>query len=202
MSTATLPPPAPKPTPAAPRVRLLTVADLAALPTSLPSGDVRYELDDGRLIIMPPPGDIHARRQAKIITYLDTQGEEKGHGEVRGEVGIILRRNPDRVPGADAAFILSESLPVRRSKEGYLETIPELVVEVRSKNDSTNEVRAKKEEYFDAGVKLVWVIDPDDRTVTAHQPGQPAHVFAEADTLTCPLIPGFAVPVAKLFVGS
>ncbi|MBX9624071.1 MAG: Uma2 family endonuclease [Gemmataceae bacterium] len=199
MSTATLPPPAPKPVRAE---RLLTAADLAALPTSLPSGDVRYELDDGRLIVMPPPGDIHGRRQAKVITHLDTQGEEKGHGEVRGEVGIVLRRNPDRVVGADAAFILTASLPVRRSKEGYLETIPELVVEVRSKNDTSNEVRAKKEEYFDAGVRLVWVIDPDDRTVTAHQPGQPPLVFAEADTLTCPLIPGFAVPVARLFVGS
>jgi len=200
MSTATLKAPT---APAAVRgPHLLTAADLAALPTSLPSGDVRYELDDGRVVVLPPPGDMHARRQAKIIQFLGTGGEDRGLGEVRGEVGIILRRNPDRVVGADAAFHLTRSLPVVRSVEGYLETVPDIVVEVRSKNDSTNEVRAKKEEYFAAGVPLVWVIDPGARTVTAHQPGQPDQTFTDADTLTTPLLPGFAVPVANLFTGS
>lgn len=199
MSTAILEPPAAR---AAPARRLLTAADLAALPTSLPSGDVRYELDDGELIVMPPPGDMHGRRQAKIVRYLDSEAEERGLGEVRAEVGIILRRNPDRVVGADAAFILKASLPVRRAKEGYLETIPEIVVEVRSKNDRMNEVRAKKEEYFDAGVKLVWVIDPDQRTVAAHEPGAPVKTFTIVDVLTTELLPGFAVPVEKLFTGS
>ncbi|MFO0801867.1 MAG: Uma2 family endonuclease [Gemmataceae bacterium] len=181
---------------------LLTAADLAALPTSLPSGDVRYELDDGELIVIPPPGDMHGRRQAKIVRYLDSEAEERGLGEVRAEVGIILRRNPDRVVGADAAFILNASLPVRRAKEGYLETIPEIVVEVRSKHDRMNEVRAKKEEYFDAGVKLVWVVDSDDRTVAAHEPGKPVKTFTTADILKTDLLPCFAVPVEKLFAGS
>ncbi len=151
---------------------------------------------------MPPPGDIHGRRQAKIISYLNSEGEERGLGEVRGEVGIVLRRNPDRVVGADAAFILTKSLPVRRTKEGYLETIPELVVEVCRKNDTLNEVRAKKEEYFDAGVLLVWVLDPEDKTVTAHRPNQKAQIFHSGEDLTCDILPGFAVPVEKLFIGS
>lgn len=115
----------------------------------------------------------------------------------------MLRRNPDRVVGADAAFVLAKSLPVRRSKEGYLEPPPEIVIEVRSKNDTSNEVRAKKEEYFDAGVLLVWVLDPDDQTVTAHRPGLSPRVFAISDTLASgDLLPGFAVPVSKLFAGS
>jgi Uma2 family endonuclease len=117
------------------REKLLTVADLAALPSSLPSGDVRYELDHGKLIIMAPPGYGHGRRQSKINRYLEVLGEDLGYGEASGEVTIILQRNPDRVVAADAAFILASSLPVKLSKEGYLETIPELVVEIRSKND-------------------------------------------------------------------
>ena len=200
MSTATI---KPRSVPSVLRgERLLTAADLAALPTSLPSGDVRYELDDGRLVILPPPGDIHGKRQAKIVRYLDTDAKERGLGEVRAEVGIVLRRNPDRVVGADAAFILTASLPVKRSKEDYLETIPEIVIEVRSKNDRMNKVRAKKEEYFAAGVKLVWLLDTDDRTVAAHQPGQPVQMFQATDKLTTPLLPGFKVPVSKLFVGT
>jgi Uma2 family endonuclease len=180
--------------------RLLTAADVAALPTELPSGDVRYELNDGRLVVMPPPGDIHGKRQGKIIRYL-SDAEEMGLGEMRGEVGIVLRRNPDRVVGADAAFILTKSLPVVRGPEGYLETIPELVVEVRSKNDRSNKVRAKKEEYFAAGVLLVWVLEPTDSTVTAHNAAGESHLFRVGDALTTHLLPGFSVPVEKLFLG-
>jgi Uma2 family endonuclease len=197
MNTALLPPPSITFRPSG--HRLLTVADLAMMPTSLSSGDVRYELDDGRLIVLAPPAYGHSRRQNKIGRFLDTEAEERGFGKACAEVAIVLRRNPDRVVGADAAFILAASLPVRLSKEGYLETIPEIVVEVRSKNDSLNEVRAKKEEYFDAGVKLVWVLDPGDRTIAAYEPGQSVKTFGLADTLTTPLLPGFAVPVVKLF---
>jgi Uma2 family endonuclease len=163
---------------------------------------VRYELDHGKLIVMAPPGYSHGRRQAKINHYLMVLGEACGHGEACGEVGIVLQHNPDVLVGADAAFVLRASLPVRMSPEGYLETIPELIVEVRSKNDFRPGITAKNAEYFDAGVELVWVIDPEARTVTAHRRGVPDHTFQQADTLTCHLIPGFAVPVANLFSGS
>lgn len=181
--------------------RLLTAADLAALPTSLPSGDVRYELDDGILVTMAPPADIHGFRQALIVVHLH-QAQTLGLGEVRGEVGIVLRRNPDRVVGADAAFILTASLPVKRSQEGYLETIPEIVVEIRSKNDTNPEVDSKTAEYHRAGVVEVWVIDPDARTVTICRANQSVTVFPDTATLTSALLPGFAVPVGGLFAGS
>jgi Uma2 family endonuclease len=181
--------------------RLFTVADLAALPSELPSGSVRWELDDGRLVVMAPPGYIHGRCEGKLTAQLMVQGEERGHGRgVCGEVAIILRRNPDRVVGADAAFITTQSLPVRLSREGYLETIPELVVEVRSPNDTQPEIERKVNEYLQAGVRVVWVPDPERQIVTAYRNGQPPQVFAAADTLTVPdVIPGFAMPVRDIF---
>ncbi len=63
--------------------------------------------------------------------------------KARTEVGIVLWRNPDRVVGADVVFVAKKSLPIQRTKEGYLETIPELVVEIRSKNDSLKYVERK-----------------------------------------------------------
>jgi Uma2 family endonuclease len=192
--SATLTPPRPAPVPR----RLFTVADLAALPRSLPSGDVRYELVDGVIIPMAPPGDIHGARQAAIVHHLYA-AQLLGLGLARGEVGIILRRNPDRVVGADAAFILTASLPVRRSDEGYLETIPEIVVEVRSKNDSRREILDKCDEYHRAGVREVWVIDPDARTLAAHAADGSVRVIREADAVTSELLPGFSVPAAALF---
>ena len=195
LMVATLPPRVPA------ARRLFTVADLAALPTTLPSGAVRYELLDGELVTMPPPSHTHARRQARVIRYL-TDAEDAGLGEVCGDVGVILRRNPDRVVGPDAAFVLAKSLPVRRSPEGYLETIPEIVVEVRSKNDTNPEIAAKNDEYFQAGVVEVWVIDPNPRTVAVCRVNQSVTVFDDIDTLTSVLLPGWGVPVANLFVGS
>jgi Uma2 family endonuclease len=184
-----------------PSAKLLTIADVAVLPRSLPSGDVRYELDDGRLIVMPPPGDIHGAVQSNVVTQLKIQGEFRGLGRARTKVGLVLRRNPDRLTGRDAVFVTAALLPLSRSPEGYLETIPELVVEVRSPNDPGPEVQAKVDEYLAAGVQVVWVADPVNRNVTAHRPSRPPQVFGPADTLTVQdVIPGFQVPVADLFL--
>src|SRR5262249_26745124 len=105
--------------------KLLTAADLAALPSDLPSGTVRYELDHGVLVIMPPPGDIHGAVESNLSYHLKGQGELRGHGKARsGDVGIVLARNPDHVDGADVVFITNARLPIQRTPEGYLETIP------------------------------------------------------------------------------
>src|SRR3954468_10613177 len=132
MSSTVAPPPATStpvsPAPVIPQSRVrLTVADIAKFPRSLPSGDVRWELLDGEPIPMSPPGYVHCKIALKIGAQLLVQGEQRGLGEAGDEVAIILRRNPDRVVGADAVFVAKASLPARLSSEGYLETIPELV---------------------------------------------------------------------------
>lgn len=179
--------------------RLLTAADVLALPDSLPTGDVKYELYDGRLEIMAPPGDLHGRRQSLIVHHLLSIAEIRlALGEVRGEVGVLLKRNPDTLLGPDAVFILNQSLPVKHSPEGYLETIPEIVVEVRSKNETLPEIRTKIDKYFVAGVKLVWLIDGDAGTIAAYQFDGNVTIFQRGQQLTSVLLPGFAVDVEKL----
>ncbi len=178
--------------------KLFTVADVAELPSELPSGPILYELDNGRLIVMPPPGDVHGAVESNLITALKSQGEHRGHGKARsGDVGIVLWRNPDRLVGADAVFLANRSLPIRRSSEGYLETIPDLAVEVRSKNDSAPVVQRKVDDYLTAGVQVVWVVDPAARTVTVHRRGEEAKVYRDTDTLTLEdIIPGFELLVS------
>ena len=181
--------------------RLFTVADLAVLPSDLPSGPVVYELDNGRLIVMPPPGDIHGAIESNLVAELKHQGDKRSLGKTRsGGVGVILWKNPDRVVGPDAVFVAKESLPIRTSKEGYLETIPELVVEVRSKNDTGPEVSKKVQDYFKAGVRVVWVSDPGKHTVTIYRSGEKPKILSENDVLTVPdIIPGFELPVREVF---
>jgi Uma2 family endonuclease len=183
-----------------PTQRLFTVADLEALPTELPSGPIDYELDNGRLVFVVPPGNIHGAAQLNIGTQLKLQGELKGHGKARTEVGVILWRKPDRIVTPDVLFIAKKSLPIRTSREGYLETIPELVVEIRSKNDSLKYVQRKVQHYLKAGVEIVWVADAEPKTVTAHTATSAPLVYGEADKLKLPrLIPGFSMRVADVF---
>ena len=180
--------------------RLLTAADLAVLPDELPSGPAKYELDNGRLIIMAPPGGVHGSRQVRIGGELYQQGERQNHGTAFSEVGIILWRNPDRVVAPDAAFVTQHSHPLRYSPEGYLETIPELVVEVRSKNDRQSDMEAKVTDFLRAGVQLVWVIDPQAKTVTVNQLGSATILLQASETLTAgEIIPEFKLALAELF---
>src|SRR5947209_3212143 len=94
-------------------VRLFTAADVAVLPSDVPSGGVRWELDNGRLISMPPPGNLHGAVDSNMNAALKIQGEWRGLGKVRTEVGVILWRNPDRVVGPDGMFVANASLPLR-----------------------------------------------------------------------------------------
>jgi Uma2 family endonuclease len=195
MSTATL-----RRTRVFPRDKLLTAADLAELPTNLPSGTVSYELHGGRLIVMAPPGDFHGAVQSNLGYEIKRQGEKRGLGKARTEVGVVLWRDPDTVRGPDVAFVANASLPLRRSPEGYLETIPDLVVEVVSKNDEPAEVEAAVREYLKAGVGVIWIVDPKTRSVTEHRRKRKARVYTEADFLTVEdVIPGFQMHVKDVF---
>jgi Uma2 family endonuclease len=124
------------------------------------------------------------------------QGEHRGLGKARSRVGIILGRDPDHVLGPDATFIANGRLPLSRSPEGYLLTAPHLVVEVRDRWDTLAALGRKAQDYLDAGVVVVWVVDPINRNVLEHRQGQPVVTVNETGTLTLPdVIPGFALSV-------
>jgi len=183
-----------------PHGRLLTAADLAAMPTHLPSGDVDFELDKGRLILMVPPGRLHGRIQSRLAKALGVQGEDAGLGVVITETGVVLSRNPDSVVGPDVAFITSVKLPELESPEGYLETIPDLVIEILSRNDTTAELADKVAAYLAAGVRVVWVADPVAKTFVAHRSGSQPRFYKESDTLSLDdIIPGFRLCLADVF---
>src|SRR5689334_1159492 len=68
------------------------------------------ELIDGVIIEMSPPGGEHGQRQARLIRLLG-RAEDSGTGVVVGELGCIIRRNPDAVRAPDVAFIRKEHIP-------------------------------------------------------------------------------------------
>ena len=106
-----------------------------------------------------------------------------------------------RVRKPDTSLIALERLSREEYEEdGFIEVVPDLIVEVVSPNDNAEDLEIKIEEWLEAGVKVLWEIYPARRTVRVHRVNHPiAKLFAN-DTLTCPeLLPGFACTVADLF---
>jgi Uma2 family endonuclease len=81
-----------------------------------------------------------------------------------------------------------------------MEVIPDLVVEILSKNDTIEEINAKIDDWLGAGVQLLWIVDPFRHTVTIYQPGHDPTLVGEHGTLEGdPLIPDFRCPMADIF---
>ncbi|MFO0823009.1 MAG: Uma2 family endonuclease [Gemmataceae bacterium] len=117
--------------------------------------------------------------------------------------GTSFRCFPDderRVRRPDTSVILLERMPLATYEdEGHCTTRPDLAVEVISPNDLAGAVEDKLAEWLDAGVKVVWVVNPTTRSVRVHGPSGYRFLRA-ADTLTAPeVLPGFSCPVAELF---
>lgn len=179
-----------------------TLADLAALPDELPSGPVLWELWDGELIAMSPPGFDHGSVETRIATVLTVHGEWEEHGRVSGgEVGVVIRLDrPQTCVGVDVVFLTKDQLPAQVSPEGYLITMPALIVEVRGKKARRGKVGEKLERYLERSARLVWDVDPGKKTVTAHRPGQAPQVLGMDDDLTAEgIIPNLKFPVRRLF---
>jgi Uma2 family endonuclease len=149
---------------------------------------------------MSPTGRRHGEIHSGLAAQFYIQGQLRGFGRVYVETGIVLWRNPDRMVGPGVSFVTSDSFPVRDSPEGFLETIPQLVVEVRSKNDTAVEIDGKVADFLKAGVVVVWVVEPAMEAVVEYRSGQPIKTLGKADALLCEdVIPGFRLALAELF---
>lgn len=108
--------------------------------------------------------------------------------------------DPGRLRKPDASFVRLDRLPATEFLEGALTVVPDLVVEVLSPDDLAYEVDDKIREYLDAGVRLVWEINPKLRTVVVHRADGSLTSLSEGDDLSGEdVIPGFSCRLASLF---
>jgi Uma2 family endonuclease len=167
----------------------------------LPDDGKRYELIDGELREMAPTVNWHGEVEINLGTLLNVHVRPQGLGRVScGEVLYIVRRNPDRVRAADIAFLRQDRVPSLEARQHILEVIPDLVVEILSKSDTIEAISDKIDDWLQAGVQMLWIVDPFRRTVTMYQPGRDPSLLGEHGTLVGdPVIPGFRCPVAEIF---
>jgi Uma2 family endonuclease len=161
---------------------------------------LRHELVEGELRTMAPAGFDHGRVALRIGARILAHVEEHLLGEVlAAETGFVLARDPDTVRAPDVAFVASERAP--SGTRGFAELAPDLVVEVVSPTDRASEVASKAAMWIDAGVRLVWVVDPQARLAAVHHPGGLVTVLREDGVLDGEdVLPGFRLPLSTLFL--
>ncbi|MDY6784476.1 MAG: Uma2 family endonuclease [Cyanobacteriota bacterium] len=149
----------------------------------------------GDLIVMPPVGGESGNREADLIIDLGLWNRQTCLGYTFSSSTIFkLPNGADRSP--DAAWVEKQRweklTPEQRRK--FPPIAPDFVIELRSATDDLQQLRSKMQEYLDAGVKLGWLINPQQQQVEIYRPQE------EVETRNLPtslsgenILPGFSL---------
>jgi Uma2 family endonuclease len=158
------------------------------------------ELVRGRLVVREPPGSYHGQVAAKLTYLVGAFVYPIGAGVLFGQdTGFKIQSNPDTVRGPDLAFVRQERASEIQPR-GYAVFAPDLVAEIVSPGDRPGELLAKVGEWLDAGVKLVWVIDPARGEAYVHRADGSLSVVGASNALDGEdVLPGFTCPLSDIF---
>ena len=176
---------------------LLTADDLLRLS----SDGVRGELIRGALIETMPAGLRHGQIVVRLAARLYNFVDSKKLGVLAAsDSGVWLERDPDTVREPDLAFFSAEKIPLDADIPGYAEVAPDLVVEIVSPTDRRAEVNDKALMWLRYGVRLVWVVRPEERLIDVHRDGHSVAALNESETLDgLDVLPGFSCAVREVF---
>ena len=173
-----------------------TVTDLLALEKQ--QGRL-FELVDGVLVekIM---GYRESLLAAFLIKVLAAFVDDRNLGLVSGSDGMI-RLFPGLVRIPDVAFVSWARIPGGRvPTEPVPSLVPDLAIEVLSEGNTADEMARKLREYLTAGVGLVWLVDPETRTLRVHVSLEESTLFSEGETVDGgEVLPGFTLALRSLF---
>jgi len=176
----------------------MTAEEFFELPE--PPDGSRQELVNGKVITLPAPSFEHGRVQANLAGLLWQFARTTKLGTAITESGVITRRKRDSVRGPDVSFYSKKRAPLGRRVWKYNDQPPDLCVEVTSPSNTRKELRDKIREYFKAGVRMVWIVDPEDRSVTILTSSKEGRTLYEDSELDGgDILPGFTCKVSELF---
>lgn len=178
--------------------QLMTVEQLWELPEQ---PGLRYELAEGELVEVVGSTALHAFIAALIYDLIRAYARPRRLGIAFPDgTSYLLARDPDVLRIPDVSFIARARIPETGIPRTYWPFAPDLAVEVVSSGDTATELRRQVREYLEAGTKLVWVVWPDDRAVTAYAAGgKPTELGADDELSGGEVLPGFGVRVSQLF---
>ncbi len=157
------------------------------------------ELVDG-VLVEKVMGFDESRFAALLVKLLGIYLDRHDLGTCLGADGMV-RLFPGLVRIPDVLFISWKRFPKSKGKRGEIPSVaPDLVVEVLSKGNTPREMNRKLEEYFRAGVPLVWYVDPKRRQVRVFTDREHSIVLGEDDQLEGgDVLPGFTLSIRDWF---
>lgn len=162
----------------------------------LPRDGNKYELVDGEIRVSPA-GLRHERVVARLFLRLARFVEEKGLGDVLGSNLLYVLPSGNR-RGPDVSFVAAGRI-AQVADAAFPELAPDLAVEVLSPGDVSRHVLDKVGEYLQAGLRLVWVIDPAKRSAAVYRSLTDVRRLVETDTLDGEdVVPGFTCPLLDI----
>ncbi len=164
------------------RTRLMTAEQLFEWAGRPENADRHFELERGVVVEVPLTGARHGFC-ANVLHVLGNYTHQHGCGYACGNrTGIVWERSPDTVHGPDVSCF-AESRTFAELSPTYAEGLPRLVVEVAPPQGGVGKLTRRILQYHAWGVPLVWLVDPEDRTVTVWRPGRPPELFEAGQEL-------------------
>ncbi len=158
-----------------------------------------FELVDG-VLVEKGMGYDESKMAALLIIYLGNFILQHDVGDILGADGM-MRLFPGLVRIPDVAFVSCARSPSPDRKRGEIpDVVPDLVVEILSKSNTRKEMERKLDEYFEAGVRLVWYVDPEPSTVCVYTARHDFQTLTAEDHLDGgDVLPGFSLAIADWF---
>jgi Uma2 family endonuclease len=162
----------------------------------------RVELVAGIVEELPMPRLQHSKICARFAALLLLFVDAKRCGHVIANDSFIkTRSNPDSVRGPDVCYFSYERLPPGPIADALPDVAPELVIEVRSPSDDWSQLFAKAEEYLQAGVCVVVIVDYETESVAVHRSNAEQVLLYRDDKLAFPdVLPEFSIVVSQLLM--
>ncbi len=154
----------------------------------------------GELIVMPPTGWESGRRNSNVNADLVIWNRQTKLGSVfDSSTGFTLPNGAIRSP--DAAWVSSERLiALNPNPEGFLPLAPDFTIELRSASDRLKPLQDKMIEYRENGVRLGWLLNPQDQEVEIYRLGQEVEVVKPPINLSGEeVLPGFSPDWKEIF---
>lgn len=163
--------------------------------------DLRLERSStGELILMPPTGWESGRQNSKLNLRVGLWAERDGTGIVfDSSAGFSLPNGADRSP--DVAWVEKSRIEaIAPDPARFLPLAPDFVIELRSATDKLITLERKMAEYRDCGVRLGWLIDPQEKQVQIYRVGRPTEYLNQPEELSGEdILPGFVLTLSDVW---
>ena len=146
--------------------------------------DRHFELERGKVVEVSRPGEVHGVVCLNAGFVLSTYIRQRRKGYAcANDTGIMWESDPDTVKGPDL-FFYDKNRTFAELNPKWTEDIPTLVIEVLSPTDRMTKVNRRIGRFIKWGVPLVWLIDPEEQTVTIYRPDCVPEVLEKDEELT------------------